>query len=97
MLNDIIIDMKNIKRWTVVFRTLSNVNRLKIIEMLLGGSRMNVSEITKILGVSFKSTSNHLAMLKNLDVLESQGRDGRVFYFINSQMPKDFQHIIKSL
>lgn len=62
--------MKNIKRWTVVFRTLSNVNRLKIIEMLLGGQKMNVSEITRSLGVSFKSTSNHLAILKNLDIVE---------------------------
>jgi len=89
--------MKNLKRWTVIFRTLSNINRLKIIEMLLGGRKINVSEIARNLGISFKSTSNHLMMLKNLDVLESQGKDGRVFYFINSQMPKDFQHIIQSL
>ncbi len=89
--------MKNIKRWTVIFRTLSNSNRLKIIEMLLGGSKMNVSEIAKTLGVSFKSTSNNLAILKNLDVLESQGKDGHVFYFVNYQMPKDFYHTIKSL
>ena len=89
--------MKSIKRWTVIFRVLSNSNRLKIIEMLLGGRKMNVSEITKTLGVSFKSTSNHLAILKNLDVLESHGKDGHVFYFINSQMPKDFRNTIRSL
>ena len=92
-----IINMKNIKRWTIIFRVLSNVNRIKIIEMLLAGRKMNVSEIAKNLGVSFKSTSNHLSILKNLDVLESQGKDGHVFYYINSHMPKDFQHIIKSL
>jgi DNA-binding transcriptional ArsR family regulator len=89
--------MKNIKRWTVVFRTLSNVNRLKIIEMLLGGQKMNVSEITRSLGVSFKSTSNHLAILKNLDIVESYGKDGHVFYFINQNMSKDFHKTIHLL
>lgn len=89
--------MKNIKRWTVVFRALSNINRLKIIEMLSGGKKMNVGEIARVLKISFTSTSNHLAVLKNLDVLESQGTAGHVFYFINSHMPKDFGTIIKSL
>lgn len=97
MLGGIVKYMKSIKRWTVIFRVLSNSNRLKIIEMLWGGSKMNVSEIAKALGVSFKSTSNNLAILKNLDVLESQGKDGHVFYFINSQMPKDFHSIIHFL
>jgi len=89
--------MKNIKRWTVVFRALSNINRLKIIEILLGGSKMNVGDIAQSIGISPKSTSNHLAILKNLDVLESQGKDGHVFYFINSKMPTDFQSILRHL
>lgn len=82
------------KRWTVIFRALANINRLKIIKMLSGGSRMNVGEIAEDLKISFKATSNHLAILKNLDVLESQGAEGHVFYFINPEMPKDFQRAI---
>ena len=83
------------KRWTVVFRALANINRLKIIRMLSGGGKMNVGEIAEDLKISFKATSNHLAILKNLDVLEAQGAEGHVFYFINFQMPKDFQKIIE--
>lgn len=89
--------MNNIKRWTVIFRALSNVNRIKIIEMLLGGRKINVSDIAKVLGISFKSTSNHLAILKNLDVLEAQGKSGHVFYYINSKMSKDFHDAIHLL
>ena len=89
--------MKNTKRWTVVFRALSNINRLKIIEILSSGRRVNVGDIAKSVGISLKSTSNHLAILKNLDVLDSQGNAGHVFYFINSQMPNDFQDILRSL
>ncbi|MDP3725425.1 MAG: metalloregulator ArsR/SmtB family transcription factor [Nanoarchaeota archaeon] len=95
MADDIMKDMSiNIKRWTVIFRVLANVNRLKIISMLSDGKTMNVSEITNDLKISFKATSNHLAILKNLDVLEPRGADGHVFYKINQEMPKDFRKAI---
>ncbi|MEK7132957.1 MAG: metalloregulator ArsR/SmtB family transcription factor [Patescibacteria group bacterium] len=84
----------NMKRWTVVFRTLSNINRLKIIAMLSDGRKMSVGDIAEDLKISFKGTSNHLAMLKNLDVLEAQGTSGHVFYSVNPHMPKDFQIVV---
>jgi len=65
--------------------------------MLLMGQKMTVSDISNNLKISFKATSNHLAMLKNLDVLESLGKDGHVFYFINPKMPEDFYDTIHSL
>ena len=82
------------KRWTVIFRALANINRLKIIKLLSDGRKMNVSDIAGDLKISFKATSNHLAILRNLDVLDAQGVDGHVFYSVNSQMPKDFQKTI---
>ena len=85
------------KRWVVVFRTLANVNRIKIIKMLSGGGRMNVTEISTELSISFKATSNHLAMLRNLNVIEATGASGHIFYFINQNMPKDFREAIKLL
>ena len=33
------------KRWTVIFRAMANINRLKIIKMLSDGHKMNVSDI----------------------------------------------------
>lgn len=83
------------KRWTVVFRVLANINRLKIIKLLADGRKMSVTDITEDLGISFKATSNHLALLKNLDILEAQGSLGHVFYSLNRQLPKDFQKIIE--
>jgi len=85
----------NMKRWTVIFRALANINRLKIIKLLVDGRKMSVTNIAEDLGISFKATSNHLALLKNLDVLEAQGIAGHVFYSFNRQLPKDFQKIIK--
>ncbi len=82
------------KRWTVIFRALANINRLKIIKMLSDGKKMNVSDIAEFLKISFKATSNHLAILKNLEVLETQGVAGHVFYFLDSQMPSDLSRAI---
>lgn len=84
----------NVKRWTTVFRVLANINRLKIIKMLDDGRKMSVTDIAESLKISLKATSNHLVMLKNLDVLEAQGVAGHVFYSINPQMPKDFRKVL---
>ena len=74
---------------------MANVNRLKIIKMLSSGGAMNVDDIAEDLDISLKATSNHLAILKNLDVLESKGTAGHVFYSVNPAMPKDFQKSIR--
>lgn len=81
-------------RWIVVFRALANINRLKIIQMLSDGRKMNVTDISVELKISFKATSNHLAILRSLDVLEAQGTKGHVLYSVNSSMPKDFRTAI---
>ncbi|MEK7174706.1 MAG: ArsR family transcriptional regulator [Patescibacteria group bacterium] len=84
------------KRWVVIFRALANINRLRIVKMLADGRKMNVTEIAGSLEISFKATSNHLALLKNLDVLEAHGSLGHVFYSFNRQLPSDFKKIIET-
>jgi len=83
------------KRWVSIFKALSNINRLKIIEMLLGGANLTVTEISYKLGISLKATSKHLIILQNLDLLESEGKTGRVFYKFSKSTPTDFRQIIK--
>ena len=82
------------KRQVVIFRTLANINRLKIINMLSGNSKMNVGDIAQALRISLKATSNHLAMLKNLDVLESLGSNGHVYYSLSKNIPNDFNKVL---
>ncbi len=85
------------KRQVVVFRTLGNINRLKIIGMLFGGAKLNVGDIAQKLHISFKATSNHLAMLKNLDIIEAQSTAKHVFYFLSKEMPADFKKILNCI
>ena len=82
------------KRWTIVFKVLGNVNRIKIIKMLAGGGKMSVTQISEKLNISLKSTSRHLSILQNLDLLESEGKDGFVFYYANKKIPVDFKRAV---
>ncbi|KKU94331.1 MAG: hypothetical protein UY26_C0002G0113 [Candidatus Jorgensenbacteria bacterium GW2011_GWA1_48_13] len=87
-------EFKNMKRWTIVFKALSNVNRLKIIRLLSKGGALNVGGIAEELNISPKATSKHLIILHNLDVLESVGKEGHVLYSLNTKMPRDFRRVL---
>lgn len=82
------------KRWILIFKALSNINRLKIIKILSGGKNLTVSGISEKIGISLNATSKHLIILSNLDVLESQGKDGHVFYKLNPNLPRDIKRSI---
>ena len=84
-------------RWSIIFKTLGSINRLKIVKLLSGGRQLSVSDIADDLKISQKAISKHLIMLHNLDVLHNVGKDGHVFYFLNVNMPKDFERAIKLL
>lgn len=85
------------KRWELVFKALANSNRLKILRMLQKQKRMNVTEIANKLDISFMSTSRHLVILRNFEVLQSEGKDNHIFYSINPGMPKDFRQILNTI
>ena len=85
------------KRWSIIFKIFGNINRLKIVKILLAGRRWHVSEIAREIHLSQKATSKHLIILHNHDVLHSVGRDGHVFYYINTDIPKDLGKVVKLL
>jgi len=85
------------KRWSIVFKTLGNINRLKIIKLLGDGNALSVFDIAGKLKISPKAASKHLIILHHLDVLHNNGREGHVFYFLNTRMPKDFMRVVKLL
>lgn len=83
------------KRWTIVFKALSNINRIKIIQMLSSGQALNVTQVAKKLGISLKATSQHLIILQNLNVLDAEGKQGHVFYSLNKNLPQDMKQATK--
>lgn len=82
------------KRWTIIFKALSNGNRLEIINLLYKNKRLSVTELANKLHISIKAVSRHLVMLRDFDVLNSVGEKGNVFYSINQNMSRDFKQTI---
>jgi DNA-binding transcriptional ArsR family regulator len=82
------------KRWTLIFKALANVNRLKIIKLLSGDRSLSVTEVADVLKISFRATSKHLIMLNNLDILENSGKQGHAFYHLNQNLPRDLKKAI---
>lgn len=84
----------NTKRWVRVFKGFSNENRIGIVKFLSDKKSKTVTDISEHLGISLKATSRHLVILEGLEVLESKGSQGHVFYSINSSMPADVRHAV---
>ena len=82
--------------WELIFKSLANINRLKIIEILSSNTGgMTVTDLTEKLKISFRATSRHLIQLKNVKVLDCEGKDGHVRYFLNKDIPNDFKKVLK--
>jgi len=82
------------KRWTQIFKVLANRKRLAIIKLLANGKEFTVSEIAPEIHVTFTGTSKHLILMRNLDVLESDGKAGHVYYSLNKNLPADLKAAI---
>ena len=71
-----------------VFKALADGNRRKIIN-LLKKKEMNAGEIAKHFEVSKPTISEHLKILKNADLIQSE-RDGQfITYFLNTSIMED--------
>ena len=93
--NKTMIYKKSLKQWAIIYKGLGNPNRLKILELLDKKGRMSVSIIAEELGITLKNTSRNLIILANLDLVESEGKQDRVYYSLNPRLPAEIKQIIK--
>jgi len=86
---------RDIKSWAILYRGLGNQNRLRILQLLKQKKRLSVSELAEELKITIKNTSRNLNILSNLDLVRFQGGQGRVYYFLNENIPSDISEILK--
>lgn len=72
-----------------VFKALSDKNRRKIIA-LLKEKEMNAGEIAEHFNISKPSISEHLKILKNAGLIESEKQGQFIKYFLNSSVLEMF-------
>lgn len=66
----------------IVGKTLSNANRLELLEFLAQGER-SVDELAKISGLSVANTSQHLQDLRRSGLVKNRSQGQKVYYYIN--------------
>jgi len=92
--------MKDIVRtMTEVFKALGDPMRLKIIRMLASNPEdtLSVADLANRLGVTQPATSQHIKVLKNVGILDSNKVGFRVFYRINTGVMRSYKADIDEL
>lgn len=89
--------MMNEKDWAKIYKALGNENRIKIIKMLHPSHKLSVTEIQHRLGISYRWVSINLNNLKRVGIVESEGKQGRVFYYLNPSLPQPIHNTIQIL
>lgn len=73
-------EKKHGKREADIFKALGHPTRLWIVEQLADGKEHCVCEFVEAVGADFSTISQHLAVLKNADVIVDDKRGKQVFY-----------------
>lgn len=86
-----------------VFKALGDPNRLKIIYLLASDStgKIGISDLAEILGISQPAVSQHIRILKNVHIVESQKEGFRVYLSFNqermSKYKENFNLLLESV
>ena len=73
-----------------VFKALGNERRFLILKYILSQKELTVSQISELINLSFKSTSRHLSVLKNANLVVSRQTDLNNFYSLNNEFTREF-------
>ena len=76
---------KQISKMAEIFKAFSDPTRLRLIRLLASNmeERLTVQELAQKLNISQPAASQHLKVLKNIDVLVVKNERPRKFYYLN--------------
>ncbi|MDZ7860356.1 MAG: metalloregulator ArsR/SmtB family transcription factor [Candidatus Krumholzibacteriota bacterium] len=79
-----------------VFKALSDKNRVRILK-ILQVKPLCVCEITEVLGLAISTTSKHLSILKEANLIFEQREHKWINYYINQKTQKEYAKEILGL
>ena len=83
------------KELVKAFKAIANEKRFLILKHLFSTKELNVGELSELIKLSFKSTSRHLVVLANVELVDVRQVNLNRFYSINSENLKYFNHFFK--
>ena len=81
------------KQLEKIFKGLANRRRLGIIQILTKHKELSVAEIARRINLSLTSTSKHLLILHQLDIVERRQENLNVYYRLGESLP----HLVKQV
>ena len=73
-----------------IFKALGNERRFSVVQHILKQKELTVSQISERINLSFKSTSRHLSVLKNANMVLSKQTNLNNFYSLNRETMVNF-------
>ncbi|HOX30445.1 MAG TPA: metalloregulator ArsR/SmtB family transcription factor [Candidatus Paceibacterota bacterium] len=80
-----------------ILKAFASRRRLAIVRYLLDGRFAPVGDIAAKIGLSLKSTSKHLIILYNADILEREQKGPQMYYKIAGNVERKAAAILKLL
>ncbi len=91
------IDYHNIKKASLVLRSLNHKLRQQIIKTIFESQKVTVTQLYVKLRLEQSVASQHLAILRKAGIVKTQ-RDGKfIFYFINPSRIESINDFVKKL
>lgn len=87
----------NISAGSQVFKCLSEIPRLRILNLLLDGTILTITDLELILEYTQAKTSRHITYLKNVGLLSSNRIDHWTFYSLNDEWGEIMRRYLKTL
>lgn len=81
--NDILLMKKNAAKAEAMLKMLANANRLMILCYLVKGE-LSVGQLAELIDLSQSAMSQHLAKMRELELVEAEKRGQEVFYRVAS-------------
>lgn len=75
--------------WAEIIKALAHPSRLFIVDELSRGERC-VCELTEMIGADMSTVSKHLAILKNVGIVQDEKRGTQVYYSLKCPCVLDF-------
>lgn len=92
-----ILDVESLERKATVFKVLGDLNRVKIVEILMNYERLCVYEISRFIDASVATTSHHLITLRNNNIIRSEKDGKRVIYWLDDSDVSDLVKVANRL
>lgn len=91
--NDLPIETLHIRKGALVFRAINHPLRMQMIDLIHKNGRMTVTEVYIKLRLEQSVASQHLAILRKVQIVNTERQGKFIFYSINYQRIK---HLHKS-